>query len=82
MPQAQLLLAQERFLSRLGQVDHQNNLVWKGGSLILRRYIQMKPPRFTVDIDLLVQNTDYSNGEALIKEDMQLDLNDLFEFLS
>lgn len=82
MPQAQLLLAQERFLARLGQADKRKNLVWKGGSLILRRYTKMKPPRFTVDIDLLVQNTEYSVGEELINEAMKLDLDDDFEFLS
>jgi hypothetical protein len=52
-PQVQLLLAQERFLARVACIDLENKLVWKGGSLILRRYSVLNPPRFTVDIDLL-----------------------------
>jgi predicted nucleotidyltransferase component of viral defense system len=80
MPQAQLLLAQERFLFRLAQVDEEKNLIWKGGSLILRRYTEMKPPRFTADIDLLVQGLAFTDGEELIHQALKIDLHDGFEF--
>lgn len=80
MPQVQLLLAQERFLFRLVTLDNEQHLVWKGGSLILRRYSNLKPPRFTSDIDLLARGLDIAQGEKLIRDATTLDLHDGFHF--
>lgn len=80
MPQVQLLLAQERFLFRLAAADEDKKLIWKGGSLILRRYSQMKPPRFTSDVDLLARGLDIAQAEEVIREAMELDLEDGFQF--
>lgn len=38
MPQAQNLLAQERFLARLGKTEFGTKFIWKGGSLILNDF--------------------------------------------
>lgn len=81
MPQVQLLLAQERFLLRIASVDLNQNMIWKGGSLILRRYSHMKPPRFTSDVDLMVKGATVLEGEELIREAAILDLCDGFKFL-
>jgi len=81
MPQIQLLLAQERFLFRIASVDENKNLVWKGGSLILRNYTSLKPPRFTGDIDFTVLNLNINQAEELIYEAAKLDLEDGFKFL-
>jgi len=81
-PQVQLLLAQERFLARVASVDLDNKLVWKGGSLILRRYTTISPPRFTVDIDLLVRNISIDDGEQLLKKAFAVDLGDGFKFVA
>ena len=80
MPQVQLLLAQERFLFRLAATDEDKNIIWKGGSLILRRYSHMKPPRFTSDIDLLARGLEIAKAEVLIREAMNLNLEDGFQF--
>lgn len=82
MPQVQLLLAQERFLFRLAATDEDKKMIWKGGSLILRRYSHMKPPRFTSDVDLLARGIEITQAEELIREAMELDLEDGFQFLN
>ena len=38
LPQMQTLLCQERFLLRLYQLREGKNYIWKGGSLLVRRY--------------------------------------------
>jgi predicted nucleotidyltransferase component of viral defense system len=81
MPQVQLLLAQERFLFRIARVDENKKLIWKGGSLILRRYSQLKPPRFTSDIDFTLKDLIISQGEDLIRAAAKLDLHDGFVFM-
>ena len=46
----QTLLCQEHFLLRLYQLKEGENDIWKGGSLLVRRYQpQNQKPRFTVD---------------------------------
>lgn len=81
MPQVQLLLAQERFLFRVASVDENKNLIWKGGSLILRSYSKLKPPRFTSDIDFTALDLNISQAEDLLREAAKLDLQDGFTFL-
>ncbi len=49
LPQMQMLLAQERFLSRLFSLNEGKNFIWKGGSLFLREYSELDIPRYTVD---------------------------------
>lgn len=56
-------------------------MIWKGGSLVLRRYSQIKPPRFTSDIDLMARGIDIAVAEALISEAARLNLEDGFQFL-
>ena len=55
IPQIEILLAQERFMARLGSMDQGKHFVWKGGSLILRLYRSLPTPRFTIDLDLYLQ---------------------------
>lgn len=81
MPQVQLLLAQERFIERLVVVDKNHFLIWKGGSLILRRYSKIQPPRFTTDIDFLVRGAQIIDAVELLKKATQQDLDDGFTFL-
>ena len=51
MPQMQTLLCQERFLLRLYQLKEGKNYIWKGGSLLVRRYQALhQKPRWTVDL--------------------------------
>ena len=53
IPQMQILLCQERFLLRLYQLKEGKNYIWKGGSLLVRRYqVLHQKPRWTVDLDL------------------------------
>ena len=80
MPQVQLLLAQERYLERLVLVDHKRSLIWKGGSLLLRRYSSIQPPRFTTDLDLLVRGTTISDALELIKKATDQNIDDGFSF--
>ncbi len=80
MPQAPLLLAQERFLARLAVVDKEKSLVWKGGSLLLREYSNLKPPRFTADIDLTARGLVFKDAEDLIRQAAALVLDDGFSF--
>jgi hypothetical protein len=80
LPQIQTLLAQERFLERLVTVDAKRTLIWKGGSLLLRRYSSIQPPRFTTDLDLLVRGTTVDDAVQLLKKASHLDLDDGFLF--
>lgn len=81
MPQMQTLLSQERFLARLYQLDDGQKYIWKGGSLVLRLYQNLEIPRFTVDIDLLAQGIDFAKTEDVLKQAMQVELDDGFKFL-
>lgn len=81
MPQVQLLLAQERFLERLATVDRKNCMIWKGGSLLLRRYSTIQPPRYTTDLDLLVRGATVTDAVALLAHAAEEDLKDGFSFL-
>lgn len=78
--QAQLLLAQERFLARLLNVDGGVFFVWKGGSLILRKYSRIEIPRFTIDIDLLVKGTKVENCEQIFNDAIKINLHDGFKY--
>lgn len=81
LPQALLLLAQERFLERLVSVDKKRSLIWKGGSLVLRRYSSLQPPRFTTDIDLLVRGKTIDDAVQLLMKACEVDLEDGFSFI-
>ena len=81
MPQMQTLLCQERFLLRLYQLKEGKNYIWKGGSLLVRRYQpQNQKPRFTVDLDLEAWKTSISKTEEIFKKAMKVDLKDGFKF--
>ena len=83
MPQLQTLLCQERFLLRLYHLREGKNYIWKGGSLLVRRYQpQNQKPRFTVDLDLEAWKTDVSKAEEIFKQAMTVDLKDGFKFSS
>ena len=66
--EAQLLLAQERFLIRLTSIEEGQGFVWKGGSLLLRKYMPEKTIRFTVDIDLLAKGIAVESSEDIFKK--------------
>ncbi len=78
--QTQLLLAQERFLSRLMSLDEGKYFVWKGGSLILRKYSSLDKLRFTIDIDLLTKGLAIKETEAVFLKAINIDLKDGFKF--
>lgn len=78
--EAQLLLAQERFLARLASIEEGRGFVWKGGSLLLRKYLTEETTRFTVDIDLLAKGISVETSEAIFKKAMTIDLEDGFAF--
>ena len=81
MPQMQTLLCQERFLLRLYQLNEGKNYIWKGGSLLVRRYQPPhQKPRFTVDLDLEAWKTSLSKTEQIFKKAMAIDLKDGFKF--
>lgn len=63
----QMLLAQERFLSRLFSIDEGKYFIWKGGSLLIREYSTLKVPRYTVDIDLLLKGIDFNKTLDILK---------------
>lgn len=79
-PEVLLLLCQERFLARLSTLPESDSFVWKGGSLVLRAYRKLEPPRYTADIDLLVRGTTIEGAEGMIRHAMALDLDDGFRF--
>jgi len=80
MPQVQLLLAQERFLARLGTMKEGKLFIWKGGSLVLRKYSPLTPPRFTVDIDLLSLGIKIAAVNEVFQRACAIDLEDGFVF--
>lgn len=80
MPQAQLLLSQERFLARLSSIDEGRAFVWKGGSLILRIYRTLPIPRYTVDIDLLLKGMPMASVRGALERALLVDLDDGFRF--
>jgi predicted nucleotidyltransferase component of viral defense system len=80
LPQMQMLLTQERFLARLFSLSEGKFFVWKGGSLLIRKYSSLEVPRYTVDIDLLLKGTDYKNTVGILKKACHLSLDDGFEF--
>ncbi len=80
MPQAQLLLSQERFLARLSSIDTGRAFVWKGGSLILRMYRTLPIPRYTVDIDLLLKGMPMASVRETFERALLVDLDDGFRF--
>lgn len=81
LPQMQSLLCQERFLLRLYQFKTGKNYIWKGGSLLVRRYQPpYQKPRFTVDLDLEAWKVDVLKTEELFKKAMTVDLKDGFQF--
>ena len=83
MPQMQTLLCQERFLLRLYQLEEGRSYIWKGGSLLVRRYQPPhQKPRFTVDLDLEVWNISVSKTEEIFKKAMTVDLKDGFKFFN
>ena len=81
LPQMQTLLCQERFLLRLYQIRAGKNYIWKGGSLLVRRYQpRHQKPRFTVDLDLEAWKVDVLGTEEVFKTAMAIDLKDGFQF--
>ena len=83
LPQMQILLCQERFLLRLYQLPEGQNYIWKGGSLLVRRYQpKNQKPRFTVDLDLEVWQINVLKTKDILKKAMNIDLQDGFQFVS
>lgn len=80
LPQMQMLLAQERFLARLYSLPEGKHFIWKGGSLIIRKYSSLEIPRYTVDIDLLLKGIDYKNTLGLLQKACNINLNDGFDY--
>ncbi|MBF0205859.1 MAG: nucleotidyl transferase AbiEii/AbiGii toxin family protein [Oligoflexia bacterium] len=78
--QAQLLLSQERFLARLLHIDSSICFVWKGGSLILRKYSKLEVPRFTTDIDLLVKGMPVDECDQIFLNAIKVNLHDGFKY--
>jgi hypothetical protein len=66
LPQMQMLPAQERFLARLYSIPEGKYFIWKGGSLLIRKYSNLEIPRYTVDIDLLLKGEDYKKTLLLL----------------
>lgn len=79
-PDVQLLLAQERFLARILSHPEGQSFIWKGGSLVLRAYRQLSPPRFTVDLDFLIRGTTIPEASGYIQRVVGTDLDDDFTF--
>lgn len=80
MPQAQNLLAQERFIARLAKTEFGTKFVWKGGSLILRAYSTLEIPRYTVDLDFLAKGILISDVKNVFNEAVKVHLDDGFIF--
>lgn len=80
MPQAQNLLAQERFLARLVKTEFGTKFVWKGGSLMLRAYSVLDLPRYTVDLDLLAKGVPVSDVREIFEKAGKIKLHDGFVF--
>lgn len=80
LPDAQLLCAQERFLVRIMSLPEGQNFIWKGGSLVLRAYRSLDVPRFTVDIDLMIQGLDIDKTTSIFESACRIDLDDGFDF--
>lgn len=80
MPQAQNLLAQERFLARLGKTEFGTKFIWKGGSLILRAYSMLEIPRYTVDLDFLAKGISVPDVKNAFAEAIKVHLDDGFTF--
>lgn len=79
-PDVQLLLAQERFLARLLSHPDGRSFIWKGGSLVLRAYRNLCPPRFTVDLDFLIRGITIPDATTVISMATKNNLDDDFEF--
>ena len=83
LPQMQTLLCQERFLLRLYQLKEGKSYIWKGGSLLVRRYQpSQQKPRFIVDLDFEALKISISKTEDVIKKAMNIDLKDGFQFFN
>lgn len=80
MPQAQNLLAQERFLARLGKTEFGTKFIWKGGSLVLRAYSSLEIPRYTVDLDFLAKGISIDKVQAAFVKATEVHLDDGFVF--
>lgn len=81
LPQMQNLLCQERFLLRLYQFKTGKNYIWKGGSLLVRRYQpHHQKQRFTVDLDLEAWKVNVLGTEEVFKTAMAIELKDGFQF--
>lgn len=79
-PDVQLLLAQERFLARILYYPEGRSFIWKGGSLVLRAYRNLSPPRFTVDLDFLIRGITIPEAASFMTTAALTDLSDDFEF--
>src|SRR3989344_5220764 len=80
MPQAQNLLAQERFLARLATTEFGTKFIWKGGSLVLRAYSSLEIPRYTVDLDFLAKGISIDKVQAAFVKATEVNLDDGFVF--
>lgn len=80
IPQIEILLAQERFMARLGTLEEGKHFVWKGGSLILRLYRSIPTPRFTIDLDLLIHGFKIADVSSLLEKVAVVELGDGFRF--
>lgn len=69
----------ERFLARVSQSPHRNNLIFKGG-LCLRQYVEIN--RETKDLDFLIKkaNAEKARIESIFNEIAALGLGDNFQF--
>lgn len=80
MPQAQNLLAQERFIARLAKTEFGTKFIWKGGSLILRAYSTLEIPRYTVDLDFLIKGISIADVKNVFNDATKVHLDDGFIF--
>ena len=69
-----------RFLARIISTHEGQNFIWKGGSLVLRAYQTLKIPRFTVDIDLMIQGLDINKTTDIFESACSINLGDGFAF--
>ena len=81
-PQIQLLLAQERFVARMANLENSKSFIWKGESLVLRAYRYLEKPRFTVDLDYLVRGLDVPKAKEELEKASNIELDDCFNIIT
>lgn len=68
------------FLVRMTSLPEGQNFIWKGGSLVLRAYRALEIPRFTVDIDLMIQGHTIEKTTEIFETACKIDLDDGFAY--